>query len=97
MVRLPPRSTRSDTLCPYTTLFRSALACHIDRPRPRGKEQCRQCAGSKVKRPVTLSQNQGLGAERLGTLSIHDRSGFPCSNVSPIRGDRKSTRLNSSH
>src|SRR3546814_496903 len=23
MLRLPPRSTRSDTLCPYTTLFRS--------------------------------------------------------------------------
>src|SRR3546814_20431462 len=25
MIRLPPRSTRSDTLCPYTTLFRSLL------------------------------------------------------------------------
>src|SRR3546814_2719782 len=23
MIRLPPRSTRIDTLCPYTTLFRS--------------------------------------------------------------------------
>src|SRR3546814_15180782 len=23
MIRLPPRSTRTDTLCPYTTLFRS--------------------------------------------------------------------------
>src|SRR3546814_17738110 len=26
MIRLPPRSTRTDTLYPYTTLFRSALA-----------------------------------------------------------------------
>src|SRR3546814_11690871 len=26
MNRPPPRSTRSDTLCPYTTLFRSPLA-----------------------------------------------------------------------
>src|SRR3546814_6622886 len=26
MVRRPPRSTRTDTLFPYTTLFRSALA-----------------------------------------------------------------------
>src|SRR3546814_11404968 len=26
MIRRPPRSTRSDTLFPYTTLFRSALA-----------------------------------------------------------------------
>src|SRR3546814_5876296 len=23
MIRLPPRSTRTDTLCPYTTLFRT--------------------------------------------------------------------------
>src|SRR3546814_9901543 len=26
MIRLPPRSTRTDTLFPYTTLFRSAYA-----------------------------------------------------------------------
>src|SRR3546814_4387277 len=26
MIRLPPRSTRTDTLFPYTTLFRSGLA-----------------------------------------------------------------------
>src|SRR3546814_9571233 len=25
MIRRPPRSTRTDTLCPYTTLFRSAF------------------------------------------------------------------------
>src|SRR3546814_14795405 len=26
MIRRPPRSTRTDTLCPYTTLFRSTRA-----------------------------------------------------------------------
>src|SRR3546814_8676507 len=26
MIRLPPRSTRTDTLCPYSTLFRSCAA-----------------------------------------------------------------------
>src|SRR3546814_2130061 len=26
MSRRPPRSTRTDTLCPYTTLFRSAIS-----------------------------------------------------------------------
>src|SRR3546814_9284366 len=26
MIRRPPRSTRTDTLCPYTTLFRSGFA-----------------------------------------------------------------------
>src|SRR3546814_4066941 len=31
MIRRPPRSTRTDTLFPYTTLFRSvAQACHSD-------------------------------------------------------------------
>src|SRR3546814_4901560 len=27
MIRRPPRSTRTDTLFPYTTLFRSPVAC----------------------------------------------------------------------
>src|SRR3546814_6585618 len=30
MIRLPPRSTRTDTLFPYTTLFRSAVTLDID-------------------------------------------------------------------
>src|SRR3546814_2944974 len=35
MIRRPPRSTRTDTLFPYTTLFRSRLPCpHEDRRRP---------------------------------------------------------------
>src|SRR3546814_5964934 len=29
MIRRPPRSTRTDTLFPYTTLFRSRLGAHI--------------------------------------------------------------------
>src|SRR3546814_19407042 len=38
MIRRPPRSTRTDTLCPYTTLFRSAFAdqrlCRLFVPEP---------------------------------------------------------------
>src|SRR3546814_12729230 len=30
MIRLPPRSTRTDTLFPYTTLFRASLSEHIE-------------------------------------------------------------------
>src|SRR3546814_13518549 len=30
MIRLPPRSTRTDTLFPYTTLFRSSLHHFVD-------------------------------------------------------------------
>src|SRR3546814_6998285 len=33
MIRRPPRSTRTDTLFPYTTLFRSSAA-QTDRPHP---------------------------------------------------------------
>src|SRR3546814_10705940 len=35
MIRRPPRSTRTDTLFPYTTLFRSIGRCH-DRCGTRG-------------------------------------------------------------
>src|SRR3546814_1043971 len=34
MIRRPPRSTRTDTLLPYTTLFRSILAHYSEHPRP---------------------------------------------------------------
>src|SRR3546814_13288647 len=30
MIRRPPRSTRTDTLFPYTTLFRSLAGIHLD-------------------------------------------------------------------
>src|SRR3546814_14520304 len=37
MIRRPPRSTRTDTLCPYTTLFRSdGAVATITRNRPDG-------------------------------------------------------------
>src|SRR3546814_12575893 len=32
MIRRPPRSTRTDTLFPYTTLFRSPRFAHLARP-----------------------------------------------------------------
>src|SRR3546814_5433948 len=44
MIRRPPRSTRTDTLFPYTTLFRSCCACSpaaaLGAPR-RGSTPCR--------------------------------------------------------
>src|SRR3546814_2429943 len=36
MTRLPPRSTRTDTLLPYTTLFRSQQAADFRQDRPAG-------------------------------------------------------------
>src|SRR3546814_9060229 len=47
MIRRPPRTTRTDTLFPYTTLFRSAwralrprrLGRHVDRHRQPGRSE----------------------------------------------------------
>src|SRR3546814_4977891 len=40
MIRRPPRSTRTDTLFPYTTLFRSH---HALSGRQRGRDEWRHC------------------------------------------------------
>src|SRR3546814_18407184 len=42
MIRRPPRSTRTDTLCPYTTLFRSLVfLTFFGQPRWAGSEHIR--------------------------------------------------------
>src|SRR3546814_1273761 len=38
MIRLPPRSTRTDTRFPYTTLFRSAASAHQRAAPPGGAD-----------------------------------------------------------
>src|SRR3546814_4856906 len=44
MIRRPPRSTRTDTLFPYTTLFRSTGAVKSDRKQKcSGEESARVC------------------------------------------------------
>src|SRR3546814_12867953 len=40
MIRRPPRSTRTDTLFPYTTLFRSEVFCRINTSCPFGWSRC---------------------------------------------------------
>src|SRR3546814_21127342 len=44
MIRRPPRSTRTDTLFPYTTLFRSHAALRIVHDRP----GCHGCVASRT-------------------------------------------------
>src|SRR3546814_2113271 len=56
MIRRPPRSTRTDTLFPYTTLFRSH-AHRRDRPRP-GDQLARRLG--------QLPAPQGRTAQRRG-------------------------------
>src|SRR3546814_1549146 len=68
MIRRPPRSTRTDTLFPYTTLFRSLpdLGRHADgaaaacaRPRGRGAARAR-CRRPRARSEEHTSELQSL-------------------------------------
>src|SRR3546814_10384615 len=50
MIRRPPRSTRTDTLFPYTTLFRSAVAAR--RPVERRRARRNACAAAAAEGPA---------------------------------------------
>src|SRR3546814_13481194 len=82
MIRRPPRSTRTDTLFPYTTLFRSGLVDRI------GLEQR---LGHAAVRIVAVHARQLAFGQR------HVRAAVELHADVAMAGDRKSTRLNSSH
>src|SRR3546814_18190082 len=87
MIRRPPRSTRTDTLFPYTTLFRS-LHC---------LSSCQEAtAPIAPDAAVIASMRPGKhsGASHIQSLE-HAQCGIPLAHWQV--GDRKSTRLNSSH
>src|SRR3546814_14700273 len=94
IIRRPPRSTRTDTLFPYTTLFRSrdrkGRRCDIwYSPQPLSR--------NLVPKDVQLPWSRKRPA-------IHAQHNFRDLSLSAVafagrasRTDRKSTRLNSSH
>src|SRR3546814_15268375 len=99
MIRRPPRSTRTDTLFPYTTLFRSA-------------EMDRQPTSSSSTQPVTPQEGSnlldriirefGISAAYAQTAARKDEMSVTLqpgegAEVKLVMTDRKSTRLNSSH
>src|SRR3546814_5961322 len=106
MIRRPPRSTRTDTLFPYTTLFRSGL-----RQRPEDDAARHLVARQHVaaegddllrRRALALAQrDEGAGTlPPLGIGPRHHRGlqhlGMAVERLLHLQ-DRKSTRLNSSH
>src|SRR3546814_16761937 len=99
MIRRPPRSTRTDTLFPCTTLFRAEVAdrvCHHDGLRRHGRETV--FGYLRLKGPTTISASPktmmaGL-AERRDGLQGYGGVGDQGSGPGV---DRKRTRLNSSH
>src|SRR3546814_13427417 len=94
MIRRPPRSTRTDTLFPYTTLFRSPAlptAIRASVPLPLVSAQlvlssrrCQAPTHEYLRRSYHRRRSR-----RVGSRVAACRSG--------LEGDRKSTRLNSSH
>src|SRR3546814_19690000 len=102
MIRRPPRSTRTDTLFPYTTLFRSAL--DIDRTAKvvALQQAVRPVAGANGKPRIATPQfEQGtFGADLVGPalVGIAEPNGR-CRNSGSKSDtvDRKSTRLNPRH
>src|SRR3546814_6973566 len=75
MIRRPPRSTRTDTLFPYTTLFRSALPRPVRRKQGRRLHRlagaCRARAGRHAAsaHPAALSRLREGGAGLLPTAA----------------------------
>src|SRR3546814_12475705 len=93
MVRRPPRSTRTDTLFPYTTLFRSVAAVvekTLQLPSP---VRFRLHVIAYV-RPVETADQHFWLDQREAFDDLGARSRSRCRSE---RQDRKSTRLNSSH
>src|SRR3546814_13896778 len=95
MIRRPPRSTRTDTLFPYTTLFRSKgwmpprRLCASVYLRV-GEELVNVASISLgLNHPAIVRAREGLG-RNLGTRVTQACAGLGGQ-------DRKSTRLNSSH
>src|SRR3546814_12230458 len=89
MLRLPPRSTRTDTLFPSTTLFRSHLVFTYHALAGDLAAFGQQCI------EVGVPQ---AGQERLGLAEDPTQQRYPMEwMLLGEAADRKSTRLNSSH
>src|SRR3546814_4600468 len=69
MIRRPPRSTRTDTLFPYTTLFRSSAQGRADRG-GRGD----RARGERGLRGVAREFRAGAGSGRGAAFAHHLRS-----------------------
>src|SRR3546814_18578443 len=100
MIRRPPRSTRTDTLFPYPTLFRSRLHLEPVHGLPLLREEgvARADAG-----PREIAFLQGVVPAVEGDLDLAAEDdislleGVVVVVAETAIGDRKSTRLNSSH
>src|SRR3546814_20611945 len=92
MIRRPPRSTRTDTLFPYTTLFRSLPRSTITTTIQALERQLRTKLLNRTTRRLSLTPDGASYYERCMRIlaDVEDAE-------ASLHEDRKSTRLNSSH
>src|SRR3546814_19975910 len=89
-MQLTPRSTRTDTLFPYTTLFRSCLRRQLGK---KGNRIYKTVWNEQTRTFVAVSELARARGKRSGS-SVN--TGAAASGTK-LRGDRKRTRLNSSN
>src|SRR3546814_13742702 len=105
MRRRPPRSTRTDTLFPYTTLFRSgagegtgrrpvSLGERVRVKHPAGPSVCEKLGRCLLGSKQTPAQGCSPSGEDLEFLRDAEPDD---ARIEREHVDRKSTRLNSSH
>src|SRR3546814_2516845 len=97
MIRRPPRSTRTDTLFPYTTLFRAGLialpgfAREVTTQAFHRRNDHVELVGDEVAHVRAVALGMQVSAHVLGRGLLENAGN------GNVFGDRKSTRLNSSH
>src|SRR3546814_7941628 len=105
MIRRPPRSTRPDTLFPYTTLFRSNNAASIILGPENGGIESSTTFVPGATDNWQKFDNTSYAAFAEGTYEVLDglsltlggRYTWDKREATILNQDRKSTRLNSSH
>src|SRR3546814_1793286 len=71
MIRLPPRSTRTDTLFPYTTLFRSVLLGGFPHVPELALPGARILAGVGAEAPALADLVRHLGRDQPRRPAVH--------------------------
>src|SRR3546814_11133418 len=101
MIPRPPRSTRTDTLFPYTTLFRSTRCTIITDEATDEKMLCPGLAylpiAALVDYELTFTKPKRLTADTGIDSLTHAIEAYVSKRANPFSEDRKSTSLNSSH
>src|SRR3546814_4752087 len=106
MIRRPPRSTRTDTLFPYTTLFRSPVG-QIALDKAECDDRMRVVAFATGNASGQRDYYDGLAPKIANSCAANDDLGFPLGDpreasvraaIDFLAGkDRQSTRLHSRH